>query len=200
MRGNRRHERGSALLTAAALTIVLLVVVAGVIYYATQSRLRAITVSRGVARVSCAESGLQLARAYYGRNYFLWNTTFLPNDNIYYALNAARDPLTRAPLLGAHPELFADLDGDGQPDVYIYIRDNADELQPVANEPKRDNDLNVIVGAMCISPKLTPRREDGQLSPTPMLAEALLSYNPGGNYGAQGYHGASGSGNLNSEL
>lgn len=200
MRPNRSNQRGSALLTAAALTIVLLVVVAGVIYYATQSRLRAISVSRGVARISCTESGLQVARAYYGRNYSLWNSRFLLNPGVYNALATARDPLLRPPLVASNPELFADLDGDGKPDVYIYVRDNADELQPVPNNQFRDNDLNVIVGAMCISETLIPRRDDGQISPQPMLAEALLSYNPNGNYGAQGYHGASGSGNLNSEF
>jgi len=200
MRANRSNQRGSALLTAAALTIVLLVVVAGVIYYATQSRLRAITVSRGVARISCTESGLQVSRAYFGRNYSLWNSKFLPNPGVYNALATARDPLLRPPLMASNPELFADLDGDGKPDVYIYVRDNADELQPVANNPSRDNDLNVIVGAMCISETLTPRHDNGQISKQPMLAEALLSYNPNGNYGSQGYHGASGSGNLNSEF
>lgn len=200
MKTRWRHQRGSALLTAAVLTAVLLVVVAGLIYYATQSRLRAITISRGVARISCADSGLQLAKAYYGRNYSLWNTTFLPTPSVYNALDKARDPAQRVALLTSNPELFADLDGDGSPDVYIYVRDNYDELQPVPNNPIRDNDLNVIVGAMCISTTLTPRREDGLTAPEPILAEALMSYNPNGNYGSQGYHGASGSGNLNSEF
>lgn len=197
---HRSQERGSALLTAAALTIVLLAVVAGVLYYANQSRFRAITIARSVARVSCTDSGLQIAKAYYGRNYALWNSQFLPNPNIYNALSTARDPALRGPLLVSNPELFADLDGDGQPDVYIYVRDNYDELLPVPNNPLRDNDLNVIVGAMCISSTLLPRREDGRVAPSPMLVEALLSFNPNGNYGSQGYHGTSGSGNLNSEF
>lgn len=198
MKRLRRGERGSALLTAAALTTVLLMVAAGLIYYATQSRLRAISVSRGTSRVSCAESGLQLARAYYGRNYSLWNTTFLPNYATYNAASTiALDATAKANLIAAHPELFADLDGDGLPDVYLYVRDNVDEFLPNLNNLYRDNDLNVIVGAMCISQTLLPRGENGRQA-NPMMAEGLLSYNPSGMYGSQGYHGASGSGNLNS--
>ncbi len=197
----KREQRGSALLVAAGLTTVLLVVVAGLIYFATQSRLRAIGVSRAVSRISCTESGLQLARAYYGRNYSMWNSTFLPNPTVYNAGDAiARDLTARANLLSTNPELFADLDGDGAPDVYLYVRDNYDEFLPNPNNPNRDNDLNVIVGAMCISSTLIPRREDGKLADSPMMAEALMSYNPAGTYGAQGYHGGSGSGNLNSEF
>src|SRR5712692_6972434 len=167
MRMHRYRERGSALLVAAAFTTILLMVAAGLIYYATRSRLRAISVSRGTSRISCADSGLQLAKAYYGRNYSMWNTTFLPAPAIYHALDKARDPALRVALLASNPELFADLDGDGRPDVYIYVRDNYDELEPVANNPTRDNDLNVIVGAMCISTTLTPRREDGLTAPEP---------------------------------
>ncbi|HME91752.1 MAG TPA: hypothetical protein VKE49_10030 [Myxococcaceae bacterium] len=198
MRKKRERERGSALLTAAALSTVLMLVLAGLVYYASRSRLRAISVSRGVSRISCADSGLQLARAYFGRNNALWNTTFLPNPAVYNAANAiATDATARANLINTHPELFADLDGDGLADVYLYVRDNMDEFLPNPNNLSRDNDLNVIIGAMCTSSTLLPRTEDGRLA-DPILAEGLLSFNPTGSYGSQGYHGASGSGNLNS--
>ncbi len=198
MRINRERERGSALLTAAALTTVLMMVLAGMIYYASRSRLRAISVSRHVSRISCADSGLQLARAYFGRNNALWNTTFLPNPGVYNAANAmATDATARASLITTHPELFADLDGDGRADVYLYVRDNIDEFLPNPNNLSRDNDLNVVVGAICVSSTLLPRTEDGR-SADPIMAEGLLSFNPNGSYGSQGYHGASGSGNLNS--
>lgn len=198
MRTRRDRERGSALLTAAAMTTVLMLVLVGLIHYASRSKFRAIAVSRSVSRISCADSGLQLARAYYGRNNPLWNTTFLPNPAIYNAANSiAADATARANLITAHPELFADLDGDGNPDVYLYVRDNMDEFLPNPNNLSRDNDLTVIVGAMCISSTLLPRTEDGRTA-DPIMAEGLLSFNPTGSYGSQGYHGASGSGNLNS--
>jgi hypothetical protein len=188
-------QRGSALLTAAALTTVLLLVVAGLMYYASRSRSRAVAISRGSSRISCAESGLQLARAYYGRNYAFWNSTFLPNPAVY---NATVSTARTTSFQTANPQLFADLDGDGQPDVYLYIHDNYDEFLPNVNNPNRDNDLNVIVGSACISGTLLPRAESGYSS-SAMISEGLLSYNPTGSYGSQGYQGASGSGNLNSE-
>ena len=190
----RSRQRGSALLTAAVLTTVLLLVVANLFYYASRSRSRAITVARSTSRISCAESGLQLARAYYGRNYTLWNVTFLPNPAVY---NATVTTAMTAAFQAANPQLFADIDGDGLPDVYLYVKDNYDEFWPNPNNVNRDNDLNVIVGSLCISSTLLPRDENGRSSP--MIAEALLSYNPTGSYGSQGYQGASGSGNLNSE-
>lgn len=191
----RSNQRGSALLTAAALTTVLLLVVAGLMYYASRSRSRAVAISRGSSRIFCAESGLQLARAYYGRNYAFWNSTFLPNPGVYnVSVNTARTSIFQT----ANPQLFADLDGDGLPDVYLFIHDNYDEFLPNLNNPNRDNDLNVIVGAACVSSTLLPRAETGYLA-SAVISEGLLSYNPTGNYGSQGYQGASGSGNLNSE-
>jgi len=188
-------QRGSALLTAAALTTVLLVVVAGLMYYASRSRDRAVAISRANSRLSCAESGLQLARAYYGRNYAFWNSTFLPNPAVY---NVSVSMARTTTFQTANPQLFADLDGDGQPDVYLFIHDNYDEFWPNANNPNRDNDLNVIVGAACVSSTLLPRADNGYLAST-IISEGLLSYNPTGSYGSQGYHSGSGSGNLNSE-
>src|SRR5262249_49017223 len=107
----RSNQRGSALLTAAVLISVLLLVVAGLIYYASRSRSRAINTSRHHARLTCAESGLQLARTYYGRNYTLWNTTYLPNPAIY---NASVNAVRNTAFQTANPQLFADLDGDGK--------------------------------------------------------------------------------------
>ncbi len=187
-------HRGSALLTAAAFTTLLMLVVAGLMYYASRSRSRAVAIARGSSRVSCAESGLQLARAYYGRNYAFWNSTFLPNPAVY---NATVSTARTASFQTANPQLFADLDGDGLPDVYLFVHDNYDEFLPNLNNPNRDNDLNVIVGAACISSTLLPRAETGYSS-SAIISEGLLSYNPTGSYGSQGYQGASGSGNLNS--
>src|SRR5260370_22535002 len=114
-------QRGSALLAAGALAPVLLLVVAGLMYYASRSRSRAVAISRGSSRISCAESGLQLARAYYGRNYAFWNSTFLPNPAVY---NTTVSTAMATAFQNANPQLFSDLDGDGQPDVYLYGHDD----------------------------------------------------------------------------
>src|SRR5260370_38368336 len=111
-------QRGSALLAAGALAPVLLLVVAGLMYYASRSRSRAVAISRGSSRISCAESGLQLARAYYGRNYGFWNSTFLPNPAVY---NATVSTARTTAFQNASPRLFADVDGDEQPHVLSYV-------------------------------------------------------------------------------
>src|SRR5260370_9373143 len=152
----RSKQRGSALLTAAALTSVLLLVVAGLMYYASRSRSRAVAISRGSWRDSGAESGLQLARAYYGRNYAFWNSTFLPNPAVY---NTTVSTARTTAFQNANPQLFADLDGDGQPDVYLYVHDNYDEFLPNLNNPNRDTDLNFIVGPPCLPSPCLPRTD-----------------------------------------
>ena len=181
-------QRGSALLTAAALTAVMLLVVAGLMYYASRSRSRAVTISRGNSRIACAESGLQLARAYYGRNYPLWNSTFLPNPAVY---NATVSTARTAAFQAANPQLFADLDGDGQPDVYLFIHDNVDVSGTL---------LPRVDAASLASVAIALDGGTGGYIPmsSAIISEGLLSYNPAGSYGSQGYQGASGSGNLNS--
>jgi hypothetical protein len=177
-------------------------------YYASQERARAVNNSRSLTRRACTEAGIQLARAFYGRNYVNWNT-YLSNPAIY-------DPTVPPPGLASnpwdsslqsnHPELFTDLDGDGLPDVYVYIRDNWDELPPATNNTTRDNDQIVIVGAVCISNTLVPRRGDGSLEesgsavsgPNGLTVEGLLSYNdPNQTYCSQASGCGLGQGNLN---
>jgi hypothetical protein len=177
-----RQARGSTLLVVLILVTVLMGLVAGVLTYANKERGRAVAGSRSGLRQSCAESGLQLARSYFGRNFKNWNT-YLSNPSSYDPVRSAYNTAPANPRLPAlrqaHPELFADLDGDGndKPDVYIYIRDNDDEPAPLPPEGNRDNDHNVVVGAICISSTMQPRAGDTSTS-EPMLAnEGLLSYN-----------------------
>ena len=107
------------------------------------------------------------------------------------------------PLCVTHPELFFDLDGDGKPDVYIYIRDNADERPPMtAQNWIRDDDQYAIIGAVCISRTLAPRTEDRNISLDRLSIESMLNC-LGGICGgiSSGYdmntHTATGTGNIN---
>lgn len=199
MRANRK-ARGSALLTTVIFTMLILAAALALLTYSSQSRRRAINVSRSIDRQACTGAGLQLARAYFGRTFSQWNT-YLDAPSSYNPVasswnTAPADP-ANATLRTNRPELFSDLDGDGASDVYIYVRDNEDERLPAAVNWRRDNDQVVIVGAVCISRTLVPKR--GDVPDTDALStEALLSYNmPGNGYRSQGYGGASGTGNLN---
>jgi type II secretory pathway pseudopilin PulG len=180
------------------LVTVLMGLIASILVYAGKERVRAVAAGRNGQRQSCAESGLQLARSYYGRNFHNWNTyvaapsTYDPVRSSYNANPA--DPNNPA-LQTAHPELFADLDGDGKQDVFLYIRDNDDELFPLPAERNRDNDHNVVVGAVCISSTLTPRSEN-TVSPTLLAHEGLLSYN-GESAGCLTSNAGNGTGNCN---
>jgi hypothetical protein len=204
-------SRGSALLTTIVFVTIILLVTSAILFYASYSHRRATFVSRGATEMGCAESGLQIARAYFADpvqqpnwNTYLsdpsdynpipstWNTTpSITSDGGYWT------PWTN------HRELFFDIDGDAKPDVYIYIRDNADENTGAADGGQnwfKDIDTSVYVGAVCMSSTMTPRRlSDGQSMGTasPLIAEALLSLQKSKcNYGAQ-HGGCLGNGNEN---
>ncbi len=229
----RRFERGSALLTVVALSAVLLAVVIGVLTYASNVRRRTINSGRAMTEQSCVAAGLEIARARFGANYIHWNE-YLSTPSVYNPIgwsvpdstssSATSSPTTslffvKSPpgvdsqvedFRHANPGLFADLDNDGKPDVYIYCRDNMDERPPAPNNWNVDSDQTIIVGAMCISDTLAPRRPDGTIDPDMMTAEALLKwdYRSAGNNdlsakGAPGHElsiggaGGDGSGNRN---
>lgn len=188
-----RRPRGSALLTTVIFVTIILLVTSALLFYASYSHRRATNVSRGATELSCAESGLQLARAYFAdpAQQPLWNT-YLQDPQNY---NPVRSTWNTDPALGdggyqtvlaAHPELFYDLDGDStsgtpKPDVYIYIRDNADETGgglDGGQDWSNDTDSTVYIGAVCISQTLAPRRLTDGLSMSvvsPLVAEGLLS-------------------------
>lgn len=218
MTTTRQLDRGSALLTVLILMGILTAMVGSVLLYANHQRLRAVGMARTQNRQSCAEAGLQFARAYFGRNNYCGGScsnweTYLRTPSVYdpvpaswsasgtlQSANAAtlQAAIKTTAFQAAHPELFTDLDGDGKNDIYIYVRDNDDELAPAASNPLRDNDQNVIVGAICISTTLVPRRDDGLPDPDSLVLEAMLSFNsPGTLYYAQAAAGASGDGNTN---
>src|SRR5262249_15844735 len=84
----RRNPRGSAVLTPMAMIAVILGMLAGLISYALSQRKTAINYSRNTDRLTCAESGLLMARAYFGRNFTNWNA-FLSQPNIYNPIRMA---------------------------------------------------------------------------------------------------------------
>jgi len=200
-----KAERGSALLTVVVLLGILLVVVGALLTYASGVRNDAIRHSRTETRLSCAEAGLQLSRSYYANHEGGWNA-YLADPASYNPIPAqwitdagltSADPWTvgaNGNALNNHPELFADLDGDGQADVYIFIRDDPDEA-PV-NNAQRDNNLAALVGAVCISHTMAPRLANGKVDTNLLSAEGLLTVNGS----TQGYNQGGGCGNGDGNL
>lgn len=197
----RTRPRGAALLTALLMVALLTAIVGALMLYVHQQRLRSIAAARAMVRDSCAASGLQHARAYFARLQPKWND-FLAEPKVYNPVKASwnttpADPKSKA-LRGTNPKLFVDLDGDGAQDVYLYIRDNPDEGLPANENWERDNDQIVIVGAVCISETMVPRRQDGKVDPMLVVVEGLLSYNlTDTSYTSQSLSGTAGTGNLN---
>jgi hypothetical protein len=177
-----RAQRGSALIVTMSVMAVVMLAVASLMLVVQHTRINAINQARSMPRNYCVDTGLQLARLYFGNNFSSWNT-YLSDPAHYDPVVSSWNPAataanpTSAALQAAHPELFADLDGDGQPDVYIYVRDNADELPPATENWMRDNDMQVYVGAVCISSTLVPRLPNGKPDTSLLSAEALLVYN-----------------------
>jgi type II secretory pathway pseudopilin PulG len=197
---NLKTQRGSSLISVMVMVTVILVLLASMLAYAVSQRAAAIRYSRAANQLTCAESGIQLARTYFARNFVNWNT-YLSQPNIYNPIQTSwNNPPANfgpgSPLRASNPELFIDVDGDNLPDVYIYIRDNQDEFPPAVDNPLRDNDQNVIVGAICISTTMAPSVAPGQTTPPPMQVESILSFNVGGPQCTQAYCG-NGAGNMN---
>ena len=193
-------------MSALIVIALLMASIAGIIYYAGASRGRAINVMREAQRMSCTETGLSLARAYFGREQFQWNTYLadpqhynpMPSNIPGWTPSDPFHPIPLANLIASHPELFVDIDGDTLPDVYLYIRDNEDEGPGLTNW-MRDNDQNVIVGAVCISTTMVPRTaldNHGIQVHGFQSVEGLLSYNMPSN-GYTQVNGGDGSGNFN---
>ncbi len=202
-------NRGSSLLATMIMLAVILGLVAALLSYSFAQRRSAINAARSTDRLTCAQSGIQLARTYFARNFTQWNT-FLSQPNIYNPIQMATwnnpsstppgpaDISPTSPLRTSHPELFVDVDGDNLPDVFIYIRDNQDEFPPAADNPFRDNDQNVIVGAICISTTMVPPNDTNSpsVASSPLHVESMLSYNVGGPQCTQAWCG-NGAGNMN---
>lgn len=193
-----KRRRGAALMTAMIMMVVLAMMIAMLMLYVSKQRERGIVSTRILTRAACAEAGLQYARGFFGRNAGQWNQ-YLARPSVYDSTH----PHPFNPVYSDAGNLFpadtvsdagqiyiggyssggvngsaslVDLDGDGSPDVYIYVRDNDDEILPAAQNWERDNDQNVIIGSMCVSKTMVPRR-DGILDRDPLIVESILSNN-----------------------
>jgi hypothetical protein len=192
-------QRGQAMITAIIMMGLLAAIVTSLMVHVHNQRERTIMSARSMTRNSCASSGLQYARTYFSAQFSQWNT-YLAAPSVY---NPVRSPWNATPTdpkttIAQHTALQSDIDGDGKADVFIYIRDNSDEILPSDENWANDNDQIVYVGAVCISSTMVPRRQDGKTDPNLVTMEALLSYNlPNNGYSSQGGGGTSGTGNIN---
>lgn len=196
-----RRSQGFAMLVVLMIMALLALVAVFALTNAASDRQRAIRHVRSETRESCTLGGLTYARNYFAANYTNWSTFLSDPTNynpIYAGGTGVADLTALSTIAAAHPELFVDLDGDAQNDVYVFVRDNYDEFAPAAPNFARDNDQNVIIGALCVSKTMVPRREDNTVDGDRLMVESLLAYNQiETGYTAQGQGGSSGGGNRN---
>jgi hypothetical protein len=193
-----RRMSGMAMVVVLGIVIVLSVVVAFAITLSDRERRETGKLVHNITIQDMTESTLQRARGYFAVNYGLngsgWNTYlayFVSNPVILTPTGSQGPTLAQvttslASLNTAHPELMRCGPGGSCANIdpkmlagytcYMYLRDNADEFPPLANNPSQDNDLLVYVGAVCIE----TQQRAGSLSTTPLIAEltAPLLYNP----------------------
>lgn len=139
---NRRTdlgERGSTMVVVLAILVALLSAGAVALYLQVADTRTTSLVKKSRESLFCAEAGLGSGRAVFGENYAQWDT-FLDGD-------PDNDPSTY-PLVG-------DMDGDGEMDYEVTIRDNDDEFP--TPDPTVDADLQVFIVSRCIKYPDIPR-------------------------------------------
>ncbi|MFZ5440910.1 MAG: hypothetical protein ACOZQL_12945 [Myxococcota bacterium] len=198
-----RRSQGFAMMVVMMIMALLALVAIFALSNASTDRQRAIRHVRGETRESCTLGGLTYARNFFASRYTSWSSFLADPANynpIYAGGTAVANLGTIGTIAGTHPELFVDLDGDGKRDAYIFVRDNYDEFAPALPNFARDNDQNVIIGALCISETMVPRREDNSLDDDQLMVESILAYNQiETGYQSQAQGGSGGDGNRNKE-
>jgi hypothetical protein len=140
----RMRERGAAMLVT---MIVIASLLAGAAALASMQLVshHATDVSKSsMSALYCAEAGLAAARPVVATNYSLWAGSLGTNTEPNW-LQAA----------SSH-----DLDGDpsNDPDFVITLKDNDDEMPPLANDPLHDSDAKLFVVSTCRLYPDTPKQ------------------------------------------
>jgi hypothetical protein len=185
--GDRASARGVAMLVAVLLVLVVAAIAAGIMRYAGADRIEAAKMSVKERGLACAEAGIQYGRRLFGCNYKTsnnWNDYLsglrpgrydpslgdvLPTD-----FSAQPMELKGARSGGTALDPGTDLDGDGQPDFWVSIRDDDDERpEGAADNRRRDNNLMVYLRSQCINPRFAV--EVGGVKQAAVV-EVLLAY------------------------
>jgi hypothetical protein len=165
----RNPERGSAMMVT-MIVVTSLLAGSSILVGMQMSSNRSNDLARSsMSAMYCAEAGLVAARSAVYSNYAQWNA----------ALAAGTEPSWMAGV-------NHDIDGDGVADFTITLKDNDDELPPLANDPTHDNDLKVFVVSTCTKYPDTPKQ-----------VMELVQYTGSGNCYQSQQGGCGGNGNGN---
>jgi hypothetical protein len=155
----RARQRGSAMLVT--LIIIGALLAGGAVLVSLQlASNRSTDLSRsGMSALYCAEAGLSAARPWVAKHYTTYGTT-TPTGWASALVASASGDYTEPDFIHDNIDLTSpghDLDGDGQPDFQVYLKDNADEGGS-SNDFARDNDLQIFIVSKCIKYPDTPKQ------------------------------------------
>ena len=149
MRRRHARDRGMALLVALAVVVLIAAIVAAAIGWTKNDRLNAGKAVHNLSVQDLTESTLQFGRSFFAQNYAAWNT--------YLAYFVTARTVTQVKT--DHPELVPSLPADAGFDCFVYAKDDVDELPPAAVNPAVDNNLRILVGAVCVQQNGTLQSE-----------------------------------------
>jgi hypothetical protein len=143
--------RGSTLLMALGVTLALALIIGGVLTYSGSEQGRSSRSVRDIDAQACVDAAAQWGRQYYGDRYVKWD------DMLSGTLQGYNNPDERVQSrwgVGSHGRIDGQTSGPGgrPPDFRVTLADNIDEF-PTPN-PGRDNDLQVVLRAECLIPRL----------------------------------------------
>ncbi len=104
----------------------------------------------GMSALYCAEAGLAAARQVVAEHYMDWKAALCTTE-VCTEPAWMSDGIDAKTFPNAH-----DLDGDGQADFTVWLRDNYDEF--TTNDPAVDTDLQVFLVSKCIKYPDTPKQ------------------------------------------
>ena len=169
----RNGERGSAMVVVMVILVALLSAGSVAIYVQVADTRTTGMIRQSRDALYCAEAGLATARPLVGQNFADW--PILLDDDPDNDIGAGWYPVE------------GDLDGDGEIDYSVTIRDNNDEVPPQPNNTTKDNDLRVFIVSKCLKFRDTPRE----------ILELILYEGGGTVYRNQAGQGSSNTGNAN---
>lgn len=165
---SRAVRRGSTLLAALAIIAILALIIFGVLTYTGAEQERGGRSVRDIDAQTCVESAAQWGRKFYGDRYmtpegFGWKSLLAVNSG--YTNPEEKDPNKWG------EGSFGRLDGKTvstqfPADFRVTIRDNADEFPADKSQPTVDSDLQIILRAECLIPRLALRNYDVVESPS----------------------------------
>jgi len=142
-----RKHRGIALVIVLSMVVLVAFAVAFAITVASKDVRDSAKQIHNLTIQNVTEGAMQEARAFFSKNMLQWNT--------YLAVTNPPDTALHADLYPTVPAGFS---------CYIYARDDADELPPAVNNPLRDNNHTIYIGAVCNGPNNTSSELTGVLT------------------------------------